>query len=112
MLDIKDLVIPEKPFFPLGDLLVGRAEQRFAEDLGLEKRNQKEIDRLIDKSLKDGGLQQFHGSLMKMVNEAKSYEDLQGRLLERFKDLDLETMKEIMSKAFVIANMKGRFDGR
>jgi phage gp29-like protein len=45
---------------------------------------------------------------MAIINEATSLEDLQAKILEHFKDLDLEKMKEMMARSFFIANLLGR----
>jgi phage gp29-like protein len=70
--------------------------------------SQAQIDSLIERSLKEGGISEFHDSLMKIIDDATSLEDLQAKILERFKDLDLEKMKEMMGRSFFIANLLGR----
>jgi phage gp29-like protein len=70
--------------------------------------DEEDIGQLVKNSLEQGGISEFHDSLMAVIDKAESLEDLQARILERFKDLDLEKMKEMMARSFFIANLLGR----
>jgi phage gp29-like protein len=76
---------------------------RDGSDLGQSK-----IDSLIPKILKDGGISEFRDSLEAIINQASSLEDLRTRILDRFKDVEITKMKEILSRAILIANLTGR----
>ena len=69
---------------------------------------QRKIDELIPKILKDGGISEFRDSLEAIINQASSLEDLRTRILDRFKDVEITKMKEILSRAILIANLTGR----
>ncbi len=97
------VVVPQTPAGPFG-FSEGRRPVIASE----AKQSQKEIDQLVDNSLKEGGISEFHDSLMAIIDEATSLEELQAKILERFKDLDLEKMKEMMARSFFIANLIGR----
>ena len=70
--------------------------------------SQQSVDSLIARSLEQGGISEFHDSLMRIINNANSLEELQKNILDRFKNLDLAKMKEMMARSFFIANLLGR----
>jgi len=71
---------------------------------------QEKIDDIVSRTLKEGGIEQFRSSLEKIINEAQSLEDLRAKILDRFKDVDIGKMKEILSRAILIADLTGRLN--
>jgi len=69
---------------------------------------QQTIDSLIPKIMKDGGIEEFRSSLEKIINEATSLEDLEAKIIEQFKSVDIAKMKEILSRSILIAHLTGR----
>ena len=69
---------------------------------------QDKIDAIVDRTLKEGGISEFRSSLEKIINEATSLEDFRARILDEFKNVDIEKMKEILSRAVLIADLTGR----
>jgi phage gp29-like protein len=69
---------------------------------------QTKIDDIISKILKEGGISEFRVSLEKIINEAVSLEDLEAKIVEQYKNVDIDKMKEILSRAILIADLTGR----
>ncbi len=69
---------------------------------------QQKIDSIITKTLKDGGISELRSSLEKIINEAASLEDLEARIIDQFKNVDIDKMKDILSRAILIADLTGR----
>lgn len=77
---------------------------------------QKKIDEIVEKTLKDGGIEEFRGSIEKIINDlsagaqagAISLEDLESKIIEQFKNVDIDKMKEILTRAILIADLTGR----
>jgi phage gp29-like protein len=100
---------PAQPFgFAESNIQKAEGRRQKAESRNILKADTKDIDQLVKNSLEQGGIQEFHNSLMEIIDEAKSLEDLQAKILERFKDLNLDKMKEMMGRSFFIANLLGR----
>jgi phage gp29-like protein len=70
---------------------------------------QEKIDALVSRILKDGGIAELRDSLERIVSQAASLEDLRAKIFNRYKDVEIEKMKEILSRAILIANLTGRF---
>ncbi len=69
---------------------------------------QQKIDDIVSRALKEGGISEFKDSLQQIINGAANLDDLRSRIIEKFKDIDIEKLKEIMSRAIFIANLTGR----
>jgi phage gp29-like protein len=70
--------------------------------------SQKKIDEMILKILREGGISEFKNSLEKIIEQALDLEDLRTRILDQFKNVDITKMKEILSRAILIADLTGR----
>jgi phage gp29-like protein len=109
VLEIKDSVSVSdsvgKPFPPPLKLRGGGGALGFSESADA---SQEKIDSIVERTLKEGGIEELRSSLEKIIDEAASLEDLRAQILERFKDVDIEKMKEILSRAILIADLTGR----
>jgi len=72
------------------------------------KQSQKKIDAIVDKTLKEGGIEEFRESLERIIERATSLEDLRATILDEFRSVDVEKMKEILTRAILIADLTGR----
>jgi phage gp29-like protein len=77
-------------------------------EFGVRNNGQKKIDEIVTKTLKDGGISELRDSLEAIINQATSLEDLRSRIIDQFKDVDITKMKEILSRAILIADLTGR----
>jgi phage gp29-like protein len=64
------------------------------------------IDALVDRSLARGGLDL--APLYRIVDEARSFEDLERRIAEVYQGLDLNLFNQVLARALFLADVKGR----
>jgi phage gp29-like protein len=77
-------------------------------EFGMRNDGQKKIDEIVSKILKEGGISEFRDSLGKIIEQASSLEDLRTRILDHFKEVDVSKMREILTRAILIADLTGR----
>jgi phage gp29-like protein len=70
----------------------------------------KALDQLLQNTLKKAGLEEFQASLAKIIEAAQSPQELQEKILEKFKDVDVEKMRTILAQAMVVADLMGRLN--
>lgn len=86
----------------------GNGQRSFAElaDVSDLIEAQGDIDGLADDALARGGVNL--SVIERAVEEAESYEDLQTRLGEAYRDIDMDGFQEILAQALFMADLKGR----
>jgi phage gp29-like protein len=68
---------------------------------------QENIDDLVSDAIKQKGLQEFYDSLVEIVDKAQSLADLEKSVLEKFGDLKVEKLRDVLSTAFLMAYVQG-----
>jgi len=66
------------------------------------------LDKLVADAVKQKGVEEFQGSLAAIVDAASNPEDLQDKILEKYKELKIEKLRDVLSIAFLMAYVQGR----
>ncbi len=100
------VVVPQTPASSLG----------FAENnppvsplnLRGDRRGVKDLDQLVNDALKNKGLAEFHDSLVSIVDQAQSLEGLEKTIFEKYGDIKIEKLRDLLATAFLMAYVQGR----
>lgn len=79
---------------------------QFAESVGTLQQDQIEVDTLATGSV--GLFDSMTGPLLNIVDQATSYEDLQQRIGEAYRGIDMQKFTDLLQQALVLAHLKGR----
>ncbi len=101
----EEVVTPPQSPAPLGFAEATRLRQGSG---GQGKQSQEDLENLVSDAIKKKGLEEFHDSLIGIVDGAKSLEDLESTVLNKFGNLKIEKLRDLLSVAFLISYMRGR----
>ncbi len=78
-----------------------------------EKAQEKDtVDNMVDRLMDEADLDPVISPIKKLIEEAKSMEELRDSLLDEYKNLDVVELGNLIQKAFTAAEMMGRFEAK